>query len=100
MRSSRNGPASLGQRAVSPQPHSALRPNQPASPRQAEFVLCEQTIFAMSSPIVITPPTDAQTFRIGDTANNRIIYRRQIILDIALAPGSKNPHAVISPAPG
>src|SRR5437764_15229631 len=52
-RSSRNGAASLGQRAVSPRPHSALRPNQPASPGQAEFVLCEQTILAVSRPIML-----------------------------------------------
>src|SRR5215207_2334927 len=52
-RPSRNGTASLGQRAVSPQPPSALWQIQLASPDQAEFALCEQTILAMSSPMVV-----------------------------------------------
>src|SRR5215207_9919559 len=60
-RPSRNGTASLGQRAVSPQPPSALWQMQLASPDQAEFALCEQTIFAMSSPIVLACATDASS---------------------------------------
>jgi putative transposase len=44
-RSPRNGGASAGQRAVRSRPRSALRQDQPAPPDQAEFVLCEQTIF-------------------------------------------------------
>ena len=52
-RPSRNGAASLGQRAVSPQPHPALRQNQLAPPDQAEFALCEQTILEVSMPIML-----------------------------------------------
>src|SRR3954453_17138704 len=44
-RSPRNGGASAGQRAVRSRPRSALRQDQPTPPDQAEFVLCEQTIF-------------------------------------------------------
>ena len=46
-RSPRNGGASAGQRAVRSRPRSALRQDQPAPPDQAEFVLCEQTIFGL-----------------------------------------------------
>ena len=52
-RSSRNGGASVEQRAVRPRPRSALRQNQLASPDQAELVVCEQTILAVSRPIVV-----------------------------------------------
>src|SRR4051794_9844168 len=52
-RPSRNGGASLGQRAVRPRPRSTPRQNQLASPGQAEFALCEQTILAMSRPIMV-----------------------------------------------
>src|SRR3712207_6803115 len=60
-RSSWNGAASLGQRAVSPRPPSALRQNQLASPCQAELALCEQTIFARSSPSVVTCMADGSS---------------------------------------
>src|SRR3954452_5007273 len=53
-RSPRNGGASAGQRAVRSRPRSALRQDQPTPPDQAEFVLCEQTILAMSRPTVVT----------------------------------------------
>src|SRR4051812_32110047 len=46
-RSPRNGGASAGQRAVRSRPRSALRQDQPTPPDQAEFVLCEQTIFTI-----------------------------------------------------
>src|SRR5215213_2244518 len=52
-RSPRNGGASAGQRAVRSRPRSALRQGQPAPPDQAEFVLCEQTILAVSRPIMV-----------------------------------------------
>src|ERR687889_2097291 len=52
-RPSRNGGANAGQRAVRPRPRLAQRQDQLPSPDQAEFVLCEQTIFAMSSPIMV-----------------------------------------------
>src|SRR3954468_16168329 len=51
---SRNGTASLGRLTVSRRPRSALRQNQLASPDQAEFALCEQTILAVSNPIMVT----------------------------------------------
>src|SRR5215212_12007469 len=60
-RPSRNGAAGAGQHAVSSRPPWPLRQDQPASPDQAELVLCEQTIFAMSSPIVLACATDASS---------------------------------------
>src|SRR4051794_28813150 len=53
-RSPGNGGASAGQRAVRSRPRWALRQDQPTPPDQAEFVLCEQTIFARSRPTVVT----------------------------------------------
>jgi hypothetical protein len=50
---SQNSVTSLGQHAVSAQPHSAVRQKQLASPGQAEFALCEQTILAVSRPIMV-----------------------------------------------
>src|SRR4051812_11567863 len=52
-RPSRNSGASAGQRAVRPRPRSVLRQNQMASADQAEFAFCEQTIFAVSMPIML-----------------------------------------------
>jgi len=57
----RNDATSHEPRAVSPQPPSAVRQKKLASPDQAEFALCEQTIFAISSPIVLACPTDASS---------------------------------------
>src|SRR5215213_12008084 len=67
-RPSRNGAAGAGQHAVSSRPPWPLRQDQPASPDQAELVLCEQTIFAMSSPIVLACSTDASFRWSVDTA--------------------------------
>jgi hypothetical protein len=55
---SQNSVTSLGQHAVSAQPHSAVRQKQLASPGQAEFALCEQTIFDVSIPIRIICSTN------------------------------------------
>src|SRR4051794_10421476 len=52
-RPSRNSGASAGQRAVRPRPRLALGQNQLASPDQAKFVFCEQTILAVSMPIML-----------------------------------------------
>ena len=49
---SQNRATSLGQRALSLQPHSVLWQKQLASPDQAEFALCEQTILEISRPIM------------------------------------------------
>src|SRR4051794_13504855 len=54
-RSPRNGGASAGQRAVRSRPRSALRQDQLTPSDQAEFVLCEQTILAVSRPIMLMP---------------------------------------------
>src|SRR3954452_1523984 len=54
-RAPRNGGASAGQRAVRSRPRSALRQDQLTPPDQAEFVLCEQTILAVSRPIMLMP---------------------------------------------
>src|SRR3954462_11167949 len=48
-----NGAANIGQRTVSSGPRPALHTNQLASSDQAEFVFCEQTILAVSSPIMV-----------------------------------------------
>jgi hypothetical protein len=66
---SQNSATSLGQHAVSAQPHSAVRQNQLASPGQAEFALCEQTILAVSMPIMV-----------------------MLIADGSLLAGSNDPH--------
>jgi hypothetical protein len=55
---SQNSVTSLGQHAVSAQPHSAVRQKQLASPGQAEFALCEQTILAVFRPIMVMLTVD------------------------------------------
>ena len=53
-RSSRNGAVALDRRAIRPHPPPALRQDQLALPDQAEFALCEQTIFVLGWVVGLT----------------------------------------------